>query len=96
MKKLIISITLLMGLVSCSNQEDEMQEIVNPCDCMKQEYKITLAYYETDVTPITEPYRTCEKSTNGEVKPYDPNYKRPGLHDPQITIRAYKVTCPND
>lgn len=93
MKKIFLAITLI-GLMSCSNQEDENQEIIEQCECLKQEYEVTLSYYQTTVTPIGQSYQTCEDSTRETVTPYDPNYKRPGLYDPQITIKAYKVDCP--
>lgn len=95
MKKLFLAITLL-SIMSCSNQEDETQEIIEQCECLKQEYNVTMTYYDTRVVKVGEPYKTCEESTRDTVVPYDPNYKTPGIGDPQITIKAYKVTCPND
>ena len=91
MKKLIISLLLF---ASCSSNED-VQEAVQQqqCDCIKQEYNVTLSYYQTDVVAVGLPYTTCEQSTFGTVEPYEP-YTRPPLNGGQITIKARKITCP--
>lgn len=90
MKKLILAISIL-GLVACGSDDSSPVE-TNKCECLKQEYKVTMSSLQTDVVSVGEPYRTCEISTNGEVKPYY-SYTRPKAGEPQITIDAYKVEC---
>ena len=110
MKKIFLAITLI-GLISCSNQEDELQELINenppievppPCDCETLYWKENITRFNFAFTYEWEVYKTeqtCDAiSTNGE-KILDTNRNKVRelpYYNGTKSIYYYEVKCKSD